>query len=386
MQFFTQKQIKITKERSDEIQATLIPFAILFLMLMLKKTYYFNQSSFFMSLFNIIEWPMYALLFFIGIHKKHYQYKEIIIGISLLIVFMITYIKSGFAEPLKGTIIVFGMKNINYKDLIKTMYYVLIVSIIVTLLMYILGISDAGVQRRGSIALGYIQVNAIGFVLMFLTFLSLLKSDNVTNKNKFWLLLINIFGYIIADSRTGFILACSSIFLMSKTVYKYINNHKLISTVLSILPIICCIISVITALTYETNVISQILDKLLTNRIWLNHYNLTHYKIPLFGQSISLWNMTDSFYNPVTKVWSNFMTVDSTYVISLLCLGLISTIVILILYQRLIIKLRNHKYYGTIIVLSLLCLYGFTESSMLSIFMFFPFLIMLNDDLKYRIS
>lgn len=362
----------------NKISVVLLPFALLFLIFLLPKTYCFGKDEQLLEILDFVEWPLYIMLFIFGIINAKYKVKQIIPIILVMFIFMITYWKTGYAEPVKAVMLIVGMKNMNCKKLISTMYYTLSFSIILTLALYMFGISDAGEQRRSATSLGYIQANTVGFVLMFWTFLAVLRKNKLYIKDKAILFGINLIGYLLSDSRTGFFVVCLALVCMDEKIYGFIKKYDSLKLILSLMPVLCCAFVLITAYIYPVSRVAQLLDRLFTNRVWLNYYSLTHFDVTLFGQRLSLWTY-GSYYNPVTEVWHSSVTVDCVYVMLLLNLGIISTMTIFYAYRRVVMKLCDGEAYVWVMVLTFMCLYGLTESSVLSIYVFFPFLTFLNE-------
>ena len=94
--------------------------------------------------------------------------------------------------------------------------------------------------------------------------------------------------------------------------------------------------------------------------------------------------MTNKIYNSISDKWTTYMTVDNVYVGMLLQMGLLSTLLVFGAYYCLIKKFSILDEYPSIIVLSLLCIYGLVETSILSVYVCFPFLVLLNRDIEIQ--
>ena len=363
-------------DKTVNISVPTLCFCILFLIWCLKKTYLFS-SPMVMQVFDILEWPIYLLGFVNGFIRAHFRLKELVITVVIGAAFMVTYFVTGNAELLKAVLLIVIMSQENYAKIINYTYYLYIFSIVLTISLYILGLSDAGVQRREATSLGYIQANAVGFICMMITIYAFQKSPIKTKVAKIGLIVVSIIGFILSDSRTGCLLAVLVVLFSNMRVYSWIHQHKIIQWLLALFPCFCFAFSIGTARTYTTSIISQLLDTLFTSRIWMNYYLLKTYGFSLFGQNISV-GLTELIENPVTHAWSSYMTIDCAYIGIPISLGVVTAVVICILYFFLVKKLVKNQAYATIIATTAILLYGITESSIVSIYVFFPFLLLLN--------
>ena len=372
------------KESTTKTSLPMLCISILFFIYLLEKTHIVYQSSTLIAIFDALEWPLYILAFMNAVKHSKYTYKEAFLVGGVCSCFLITYIVSGYAELLKGALIIVAMRKTKYKIIVETFIRVLIISFILTIILYITGISNAGVQRRGANSLGYMQANAVGFVLMMLTFLILIYKSNLNLSNRLGLVFLNLVGFIVSDSRSGFLMACLAIVFINNFTFKVFNKVAILQWIIKLLPFACLGITVITACLYPKNAIIQRFDAIFSSRIWLNYYNLTNHNITFLGQHVDLWNMTNKIYNSISDKWTTYMTVGNVYVGMLLQMGLLSTLLVFGAYYCLIKKFSILDEYPSIIVLSLLCIYGLVETSILSVYVCFPFLVLLNRDIEIQ--
>lgn len=372
----SERRIKATPKRKATLP--LLCLVVLFLIYMLEKIHVIYSDELIMRILNLVEWPIYLLAFAYSMVKIRYSRKELFMIFGVCGILAISFLVSGYAELLKGALLIVVLKNEDYVQIQKTMLRILLLTIMLTLFLYVTGLSNAGIQRRGKSSLGYFQANAVGFVLMMMTFLVLTSNDRITWKLRVELLAVNSLGFILTDGRTGFIVACAAIFLINKPFMRFMRKHRFVLVILMGIPILCCTLTIVSALLYPKSLQMQMLDKLVTGRIWLNYYNISHHSIQLFGQNVTLWNMTDSFYNPVTKAWSTYMTVDNMYVTMLLQMGVLSTAIVFIAYGRLNKKLFACGEYRSAIILCLLCIYALMENAVMSIYVCYPFMMLMH--------
>lgn len=141
--------------------------------------------------------------------------------------------------------------------------------------------------------------------------------------------------------------------------------------------------TVLTAYLYPFDRFSQLLNKVVNSRIFLNYYILTTSPPTLLGQNVSLQNNTGEVYDAVTKVGNIHTTVDNSYMISLIILGIIPTLIIAVLYYLTIKKMINRKNYTLIIVAFILCTYGFCEAQMVPFYNFFILFYLFSSHNQY---
>lgn len=369
------KRIKYTT-----ISLPIFLFGILYFIYCLKRTYLVVSSPLIFNIMDYAEWPIYIFVFINAIIKSKYKIRDLLLIFCVGCIFLLGFVSTGYAELLKAMMIIIALKNVDYHELFDVMYRILIISIVLTVLLYLLGLSDAGIQRRGANALGYAQANSVGYFLLALTLLTIVRKGKVGLWNKVILVLLNLVGFIIADSRTGFYLACITLLISSNRIYTFIKRHRLIQIILTVLPAILMFATILTAVLYQSNALVQGLDVIFNARISMNSYILTNKGVSLFGQPFEYHG--EAIFNSVTQGWSHYLTIDNTYMSLIIEFGLIVTIVVGIIYFKLMKKLFKYGAINIAFVMTIISLYGLTESSIISVYVAFPFLLLLNDRLK----
>lgn len=358
-------------------------FGILYFIYYLERIYLIKSNPLVFNILDMVEWPIYFIIFLNAIIKNKYKNRDIVLMFVVGLIFLTGYVVTGYAELLKAMMIIVALKNVDYHELFDVMYRILGSSIVLTVLLYLLGLSDAGIQRRGANALGYAQANSVGYVLMVLTLLTIVKKDKISLRDKMLLAVLNFLGFIISDCRTGFFLACTALLFSNKRVYGLIKRNRFIQIFLTVLPWVLMMFTILISVLYESSVYVQRLDVVFNARIAMNYLILKDSGITLFGHPVEYHGLTtEAIYNPVKGTWSTYMTIDSAYMCLIIEFGLLATIVVGIAYYKLIKKLFRYDAINIVFVMSILSLYGFTESSLLSIYVAFPFLLLLNDKLK----
>lgn len=131
---------------------------------------------------------------------------------------------------------------------------------------------------------------------------------------------------------------------------------------------ICLIFSVGTAVALPAQPVVQALDKIMTNRIWLNWYALQNHTLSLFGNNVNLNEGTGTAFNFVLQTGNNAVTVDNTYILSLFILGVLPTIAFAVLFAWVMSQFFKDERYVVICTALVLCLYGLMEAQMVDIF------------------
>lgn len=375
--------LPLKRTKSTTVSIPIFCFGMLYFIYYLKRTYLVASSPLIFNILDYTEWPIYIFIFFYEIIKAKFRIRDLILIFFVGCIFLFGYISAGYAELLKAMMIIVALKNVDFHKLFDVMYRILAVSIALTVLLYLLGLSDAGIQRREANALGYAQANSIGYVLMALILLTIVRKEKVGLWNKILLALLNLAGFILSDSRMGFLLACVALLFSNSRIYALIKKKRFIEFALSVLPAILMMFSLFTAVLYRKNAFVQWLNSLFNERIVMNSYILMTKGISLFGQPIEYHGLTtEAIYNPVTKSWSHFMTIDNAYVCLIIEFGLITTIVFGIIYFKLMQNLFKYGAINIAFVMTIISLYGVTESSIISVYVAFPFVLLLNERLK----
>ena len=117
---------------------------------------------------------------------------------------------------------------------------------------------------------------------------------------------------------------------------------------------------------------AQIVDKIMTNRVFLNWFILSKNNLTLWGQNIQL--IYTGVHNPVRNTWNITTTVDNMYMLSILVMGIIPTILFIIGYMKLIGIAWKEKKIEVIVMAVIFALYGMSEVKTINIFFNFVYL------------
>src|SRR5699024_8385900 len=125
------------------------------------------------------------------------------------------------------------------------------------------------------------------------------------------------------------------------------------------------IFAYISARFLENSALLHSLNLILSSRLFLNYYVLNQHGIKLFGQNVTLQDMSGRVYNNIQNLYNWSITCDCSYMVSLIVMGLIPTIIVLIGFVVLMKKAIKNRNYMVICIAVLLAIYSFTESQML---------------------
>lgn len=376
--------MKISMQRDFDMRITknsyLVSLFVLVFLSELSGNAFFSGISYFSKIVNIIEVIIYVILVAIIIKKK-YLPRELALVAILGVILLYSYLESGMAAYFRGLLLIVAAKDEDFKDILSTCFYAMVLSFGVTFILYVIGLAPdmTGEYAKQGMGLGYGHPNQGGQVLTSIFILWYIISYYDTQKKKFCIsILMGFFVYFITKSKTAFaiiIMLPVLVFIMEYIIGKYKNN-KLLKILCGGVQFILLAFTYISAHLYLTNKIVQDIDLFLTNRIFLNWYAFTNNTISLLGQEITL-NVT-GVYNPVRGVGNITTTIDNAYAFSLLIMGLIPTFIVSIAFIFVIKKCWENGESILIAAAIVIALYGLTETVILEIYINFIYLYILS--------
>lgn len=197
--------------------------------------------------------------------------------------------------------------------------------------------------------------------------------------NKFILLLlfiINIFVYRLTDTKFPFIIVLCSIlaFFVIKKVRFGNRIKKIVHVFISVLP------GILTFLIYRLSLNSSnhpALDVLFSQRLSLGNQAINQYPIKMFGQPVIV--------NVQKSIIQNYFTIDSSYLRYLVCFGLISTLLIVLIMSISIFKILNNKDLFIALVLAIVLIEGFSDPWLFNAG-YTPFIILLMSRAFFKVD
>lgn len=338
----------------------------------LPKAYVFSNSAGYTFWANFLQLPLYMALLY-RILNSGYKRKQLIgfMTIGLLLVF--GYIKSGQAAYFRAFLLIVAAKNISFKKIVRTCRYTITSAFVFTVLLYVCRISDSGVGRRDKLSFGYVHPNIVAQVVMIIMLLYLAEKGTKIKKGDFMILeVVGLAIMLFTGSKTaGIVIAIAPIVIL---IIKYYITGKI--SRIGILLIESSQILIIAFTWWSAKMLPysaflKKLDLLFTNRIFLNYYQFNKYPLRLFGENVSL-HEPGGAYNNIHNFWAA-ITCDCTYTMSLIIMGIIPTAVFALAYICLMKKAIKAKDYTVIAITILLAMYAFCESQLVEIYNNFVF-------------
>ncbi|WP_278340535.1 hypothetical protein [Lactobacillus acetotolerans] len=324
----------------------------------------FNENNLFANLENYIQLPIYLVLVFLII-QKNFSLDQYLLILTIGILIVIGYFDSKMAGFLRAFLLILAAKNFELKKILKSCRYALIITVIISVILFLFGIS-VGSVRRNFISWGFVHPNVAGQVMMLVVLLWVSENEDIKKIDTmlFWgAVIIGAF----TGARTPAILLIALILMLP--ILKYVvSKQNFVADILCYLNPFLLWLTYYTANKLDVSQFAQLMDKILVNRIFLNYFALNRWGIKLFGQDISL-TTTGTVYNNIRNVyWTTGTTVDSTYMTSLLVMGLLSTVIWSISYIFTMKKMKENKNYLLLGVAIILCFEAFTETGMIEIY------------------
>lgn len=323
-----------------------------------------------------------------NIRKKNLNKKNL-----LLILFCIM----SFVSSLYGNnhdmfilaILLYIINNTNGKKYLNILFVSQLISIIIINISCYLGFTSNIIVYSNGIkkqSIGFVHANTFAFSVLNCQLLYYAKN---INKRKTGLLttiaiiLINILIYYITHSRTVLLLGIlSAVFVFVydrefiQKYFKRIISFFMNSFVKIILPIILVVFIYIIINFDKSNQMFNSLNVLLSKRILLLSEALKIYPLNLFGQKVNI--VSSSLINVSS---STAVVVDNAIIYSLLSYGIISTVLMIILYAKGIKKVIKDKNYIILMCIIMFIFTIFTEKYFIRLANNFTLLIMVYDSI-----
>ena len=375
----------LTIEKMDFRKTKLI-YIILFLLVFMNRLttiYVFSQMKFLGTVIELVQIPMYAGLIYI-IAQKKYALKELVTFFVVGILLFIGYIVSGQAAYFKGFLLIIASKNIPYRKILNVCREALTLVLGLGIFLFLIGVSNAGISRRGAIGLGFGHPNITAQLIMIIFLLwTSEKAGNLKAIHYIGIELGGLITFLLTNSKTSTIVICLIPFVMkfSEKVMSRMWYSKVPKLLMTYSQLLIMLFTYLSAKFLETSNILKTLDLVFTNRFFLNYYALNKFGIKLFGQNVTLSDNSGTIYNNIHGWYNWSVTCDSSYIVTLLVMGLIPTVIILVGYILLMKKAISRHNYMVMSVALLLAIYSFCESQMLEVYSSFVYFYLIDDDM-----
>ena len=365
---------------------TKLIYIILFLLVFMNKLttiYVFSQMDFLGTVIDFVQVPMYGGLIYI-IAQKEYSLKELMVFLVVGILLLIGYIVSGQAAYFKGFLLIIASKNIPYRKILNVCRKALTFVLGLGVFLFVIGISNSGLSRRGVSGLGFGHPNVTAQLLMIIILLWVSeKAGKLKPIHYIGIELSGLITFLLTDSKTSTIVIFSIPFVMvfSEKIMSRTGYSKVPKFLMTYSQLLVMLFTYLSARFLETSSILKTLDLVFTNRLFLNYYALNKFGIKLFGQNVTLSDNSGTIYNNIHGWYNWSVTCDCSYMATLLVMGFIPTVIILIGYILLMKKAIKRHNYMIMSVALLLAIYSFCESQMLEVYSSFVYFYLIADDI-----
>lgn len=372
--------MKIQKSKSISLYNIILFWTVI--MNEITTIYVFSNIPEVDTIINFLQIFSYFLLIYLIIKKK-YTLKKLLLFCIIGGLLLIGYINSRQAAFFRGFLLIIAMDNTPYKKILRTCRIATMSIIILSILLWIIGISDSGTGRRGAIAIGFEHPNIAAQMIMLACLLWASEvGKNIKYRDYFNIEVVAALIYFITGSRTSTIVVALLPFLFEFN--KYILKHRQIGKfpifLMTYSQVLIMSFSYISARFLEKSSFLQILNLIFSSRLFLNYYVLNKYGIKLFGQNVILQDFSGNVYNNIQNLYNWNITCDCSYMVSLIIMGIIPSFIVLIGFIILMKKAIKNENYIVISIAVLLAIYAFTESQMTEIYRNFVYFYILALD------
>ena len=345
----------------------------------LKFIYCFANSTMYAQAADFVEMFAYVVLMTMIVYNR-FSLKQLLLIVISGVILLMGYVKTGYAVWFRSFLIILAAKDVPFEKIRKTMLRVYLSVIGLGILLFVLGISDAGVGRRGYLGFGFIGANALSTMLTVAVLLWICGKEKLHIQDVFFIWCLAILDFLLLNSRTAVIALCL-LPLLYAAVGKMIKKESRLGErfVVNFQALFFAVTIGLVILYPKSSFLRYSLDAALNWRLFLNFNNIHRFGVPLLGQNVQLFDETSTYLNYYTQEYhfTTFNTVDNTYIVVLITLGLLPTLCFLICNIFVSKKAWNNRHVTLLTTVMILSLYGFMESSMQEIYINFPYLYLL---------
>lgn len=376
--------ITIKYKKTNNVKLIYIIIFVLVLVGRLPTIYVFSQMKYINLFINSIQLPMYGGLIYIIMQKK-YTTKELLLFSMVGVVLLLGYRYSGQAAYFKGFLLIIAVKDLPYREILNECRKALMIVLIMGITLYLMGISDSGLTRRGIGGCGFVHPNVTAQLIMIIFLLYSSEKAGLFKLIDYVLIeLGGIISFALTGSRTSTIIICliPVVLFIGKSIIEHAYSGMVLRMFMIYSQLIVMMFTYLSVEFLENSIILKELDLILSNRLFLNYYSLNKFGIKLFGQNVNLTDNSGTIYNNIRGMGNWSVTCDCSYMVSLIIMGLIPTIIVMVGFVILMKKAIKRRNYMVMSMAFLLALYSFNESQMIEIYSFFVyFYIKANDNI-----
>ena len=343
----------------------LIAVSFLACIYVMSNAYIIRESGGATAALSILETVIYLgliLFLLLSSFQKHMLFR-MICCIALLLV---CYLFTGQADLLKAVILLISVKDLEYNKVFRVLWKSYFFAVLVVVALFVCGLSNPGVMRRGGITLGFATTNIASRMIqntLFLWISSICGIQKYKGKRLFGICVcVALFSYITTKSRMSsvlLILLPAIIWLMRKIRER--KQYNVVGIVCGIVPVILMLVTVFLSMQYNRNTTVQMLNVALSNRIYMNLVAFQKYGITWFGNAANISSFA-GVYDSVVNKYVNFLTIDSQYTYLIVYYGIVGTLVVIAGMFFCIKKTWDKGKVEITVMLLLISNYFFTET------------------------
>lgn len=350
------------KVKIPRFTGTSLMVALLGVIYIFSNTYVVRNSQLTQNIFDMIE-AIVLLVLIVKILVSNYRTRTFAVVCITIFCLLLCYLHTRQAELIEAAIVILALKNAPTNKTYHLLYYVFVLSLIIVLIMYVTGFSDSGVMRRGDVGLGFASPNVGSRIIQTTVFLWALSKPKIksTYINAVYFV-IAILTFITTGSRlTVFLLICYP--FMISIIKKLMSQKRgnTIANVFCLVPPILFFLSIVLTYLYESHTWVQILNVILSNRVYMNYIAIQEYGYSLLGYEANISMFVGSFDLVVNK-YINFLTIDSQYIYLLVYYGWVGVVIGITVIMIVIKKAWNNGNATIVATTVLLCVYSLTET------------------------
>ena len=278
------------------------------------------------------------------------------------------------------TLVLVGLRKMDFDKLIKIALKIFMISFAIVISLALLGIIPNWKFSRGAeprYALGFIYAtDAIGMYLIIILMYLYIKKNTLTNKELFFLQIINIFMYSYTDGRMSFILISLVLFLQFISKYEFAKNifykeivQKTLGKICNTLPIILFLgLHILVFMYANDNFIAKKADTLLSSRIRYTYQAYRKNDIGLLGSDIE-WNGWGAYGYTGEESDEDFKYnfVDSSYASIVFDYGLVFSCIVILGYRHILITNLKKENYWLVFTILFILLWSFIEQHIINL-------------------
>ncbi len=328
-----------------------------------------NEIQLFLKLIRYMGYLLCCLKIYSTLLEK----KKVFWTILVTLVLLISCVTSTNKTMLLYSIVLLASKNIDVEKIIKISFFVQGTLFFIIVSMSQLGILGDYLFVRGEgqyrHALGFAWTTTAPILFFFFTLVYVyLKKEKESILVFILVELINIWLYIMTDSRMVFCLA--SIFVVFMIVQKINGNRwKWIGKFDYLYPFFPVIIGSASLILYyfydEKNQLWFKLNTILSGRLSLGINAINEYGFSLFGKNVE-W-IGYSIKSPTAEAAIGYNYVDSSYLQLGLNYGMLFLIIVLLIYSVVLYKAVRQKDYYLISIVTVILIFSVTEPRLMNL-------------------